>query len=113
MIRLGKSIRAWGTPEFSDILKQEVAQLGPEHLPLQQELSVGSYVTADPISVVINGISERESVIRVKAGIFYQSVIAGCSCDNDPTPTSENTEYCEIQLDIDKATGATEIIVSS
>lgn len=103
MIRLEKSLRAWGKPDFAATLKLEVAQLGGE-LPLQQGLSLGSYVTADPITVVINSVAETEQAIRVRAGIFYQSVIAGCSCDNDPTPTSENTEYCEVQLDIDKVT---------
>ncbi len=112
MIRLDKSLRAWGTPDFAAILKQEVAQSGAAQLPLQQGLSVGSYVTDDPVTVVINSVVETENVIRVKAGIFYSSVIAGCSCEGDPTPTSENTEYCEVQLDIDKATAATTVVLS-
>lgn len=59
--------------------------------------------------MVINSISEMENIIRVKAGIFYQSVIGGCSCADDPTPVSEINEYCEVQLDIDKATAATAV----
>lgn len=109
MIRLEKALRAWGTPEFAAILKQEVAQLGGDRLPLQQGLSTGSHATSDPVTVVVNSVTEMEDVIRVKAGIFYQSVISGCSCEGDPTPTSENTEYCEVQLDIDKATAVTAI----
>lgn len=109
MVRLDKALSAWGTPDFAAVLKQEVAQLGADQLPLQQGLSVGSYVTADPVTVVINSVAEMEDVICVKAGIFYQSVIGGCSCDGDPTPTGENTEYCEVRLDIDKATAATVI----
>jgi hypothetical protein len=31
-------------------------------------------------------------------------VIAGCSCADDPTPTNELDEFCELQLDIDKLT---------
>ena len=112
MIRLDKSLHAWGTPDFAAILKQEVAQLGADHLPLQQGVSVGSYVTADPVTVVINSVAEMEDVIRVKAGIFYKSVIAGCSCEGDPTVTTENTEYCEVQLDIDRATAATTVVLS-
>ncbi len=112
MIRLEKSLRAWGTPEFSDVLKQEVAQLSVEQLPLQQGLAMGSYVTAAPITVVINSVAEVEEVVRVKAGIFYQSVIGGCSCDGDPTPTSENTEYCEVQLDIDKTSAVTVVALA-
>ena len=113
MIRLDKALSAWGTPDFATVLKQEVAQLGADRLPLQQGLSVGSYVTADPVTVMINSVAETESLIRVKAGIFYQSVIAGCSCEGDPTPTSENAEYCEIQLDIDKATAVTAIALAA
>jgi hypothetical protein len=108
MIRLERALRAWGTADFAAVLKQEVAQLGGD-LPLQQGLSIGSHATSDPVTVVVNSVTEMEDVIRVKAGIFYQSVISGCSCEGDPTPTSENTEYCDVQLDIDKATAVTAI----
>ncbi|OGS96705.1 MAG: hypothetical protein A3H31_01750 [Gallionellales bacterium RIFCSPLOWO2_02_FULL_57_47] len=113
MIRLDKALNAWGTPDFEAILKQEIAQLGAGQLPLQQGLSTGNYVAAEPISVTINSVAELENVIRVKAGIFYQGVIGGCSCADDPTPTSEINEYCEVQLDIDKATAATAIALAS
>jgi predicted TIM-barrel enzyme len=111
MIRFDKSLHALGTPDFSAVLKQEIEQLGADQLPLQQGLATGNYVTAAPITVVINSVTEMEEVIRVKAGIFYQSVIGGCSCEGDPTPTSENTEYCEVQLDIDKANAVTVVAV--
>ncbi len=109
MLRLNKTLSAWGTPDFANVLKQEVAQQGRDQLPLQQGLVTGSYVTDDPITVVVSSVAEMEGVIRVKAGIFYQSVIAGCSCEGDPTPTSESTEYCEVQLDIDKTTAETAV----
>jgi hypothetical protein len=47
---------------------------------------------------------EAPGVIRVKAGIFYTGVIAGCSCADDPTPINEQNEYCVVQFDIDRAT---------
>ncbi len=111
MIQLARSLRAWGTPEFEAVLKLEVAQFGDE-LPLQEGLSVGNYVAKDEIMVVINGVADLKTAIRVHAGIFYQSVIGGCSCDGDPTPVSENTEYCEVVLDIDKATGAATVALA-
>lgn len=111
MIRLDKTLCAWGRPEFLDILKQEIAQLGADHLPLQQGLSNGNYVTAAPITVMISSVAELENVIRIKAGIFYQGVIGGCSCADDPTTTSESNEYCEVQLDIDKASAATAVVL--
>ena len=109
MIRLDKSLRAWGMADFKAILKREVEELGADHLPLQQGLSVSSHVAGSPITMMIHRVAETDEVIRIKAGIFYQGIIAGCSCADDPTPSSENNEYCEVQLDIDKTTAATEV----
>lgn len=108
MIKLEKSLQAWGTSDFNAVLKQELAQLAPGQLPLQQGLSTGNYVSDAPITVAIHSVTEKDSVIRVKAGIFYQGTIGGCSCSDDPTPASEINEYCEVQLDIDKSSAITE-----
>ncbi len=107
MIRLGKALSAWGTPAFEAAIKQEIAQLNTDALPLHQGLSTGTHVAAAPVSVTVNSATEMEQVIRVRAGIFYKGVIAGCSCADDPTTSSESNEYCEIQLDINKATADT------
>lgn len=109
MIRLDKALRAWGTPEFATIFKQEITQLGAGQLPLQQGLSTGNYVADEPVTVAINSIVELENVIRVNAGVFYKGIIGGCSCADDPTPNSEINEYCEVQFDIDKVTAATSV----
>ncbi len=109
MIRLDKSLRAWGGADFEAILKREVETLGADNLPLQQGLSSSSYVAESPITMMIHRVAEMENVIRIKAGIFYQGIIGGCSCADDPTPTGENNEYCEVQIDIDKATAATAV----
>lgn len=109
MIRLEKALHAWQTPSFEEALKQEIMQLGHDRLPLQQGLSFGNHVAATPITVIINSVTEMEDVIRVRAGILYQSIIAGCSCADDPTPVSEINEYCEVQLDINKNSASTGI----
>lgn len=106
MIRLDRSLRDWGRPTFEATLKQEIEQLDVEQLPLQQGISSGSYALAEPVTATILNVIELERVIRVKAGIFFSSVIAGCSCADDPTPVDKITEYCEVQLDIDKANAA-------
>ncbi len=110
MIRLKTALRAWGTPGFKDILKQEIAQLGADRLPLQQGLATGNYVADEPITVTINSVAEMEDVIRVTAGVFFKGVIGGCSCTDDPTPASEINEYCEVQLDIDRTTAVTKVV---
>lgn len=109
MIYLDKAMRAWGTPEFEAVLKQEVAQLDAGQLPLQQGLSTSSYVSDAPITLLVHRVTELENIIRVTAGVIYQGIIGGCSCTDDPTPVSEINEYCEVQLDIDRATGITEV----
>jgi hypothetical protein len=112
MIKLVKSLSARGTPDFLEILKQEIAQLGADQLPLQQGLSTGNYVADEPITVLISSVLEMEDVIRVTAGIFYKGVIGGCSCTDDPTPVSDINEYCEVILVIDKATALTAVALS-
>ncbi len=78
-------------------------------LPLQQSLSAGNYTMGDKFSVTILGVTEENDFLRARAGILYTSIIAGCSCADDPTPLSELNEYCEVQLDIDRKTGETTV----
>lgn len=106
-IRLNRSLRAWGTPEFGSVLKEEIEQVDAGQLPLQQGLSTSSYALGNKLTAMLLSVSEEEGFIRVKAGIFYNGIIAGCSCADDPTPVGENNEYCEVQLDIDKTTANT------
>jgi len=109
MSRLPKSLHAWNTPAFRDVLKQEIEQLDAGVLPLQQGLSSSSYVTDRPYQAMIISVSEEAGLIRVKAGIFYTGIIAGCSCADDPTPIDEVNEYCELRLDIDRTSADTTV----
>lgn len=103
-MRFELALAAWGTADFESSLKLEMAR-GRDGLPLQRGLALGNQVTASPITVVIHHASATGKLIRVRAGIFYASVIGGCSCADDPTPIDENTEYCEVELAIDRKTG--------
>lgn len=109
MIQLPNALNAWRTPEFEAVLRQEIQQLDAGCLPLQQGLSTSSYVTDRPFQAMIISVHEDTSVVRVKAGIFYTGIIAGCSCADDPTPVDELNEYCVLQFDIDKATAKTTV----
>lgn len=109
MFSLGKSLNAWETPGFNQTLKQEIEQLDPTLLPLQQGLSLSSHVADSKFSAIILRVSDDADCIRAKAGISYAGIIAGCSCTDDPTPMSEQTEYCEVLLAIDKQTAETTV----
>ncbi|MFZ5536300.1 MAG: hypothetical protein ACOZAP_02330 [Pseudomonadota bacterium] len=104
MPQLSKTLAAWGTPAFNDVLKDEVRQLGVEHLPLQQGLAHGNFTSGENLQVRAISTSETFDAIEVKAGLFYSSIIAGCACVDDPTPLSDLPEYSEVLIRIDKAT---------
>ncbi len=109
MIRLAKAIEAWGTADFTDVLKHEIEQLKADQLPLQQGLSCTSYVADSQHKAMIIRVSESKESIQVKAGIFYSGIIAGCSCADDPTPVDEQNEYCEMQFEINRQTAETSV----
>ncbi len=112
MIRLEKSLRAWGTSAFNEVLKSEIEQLDTHSLPLQQGLSRSSHVADSGFRVMILRASEHGDSLYIKAGIFYSGIIAGCSCADDPTPVPEQSEYCEIVLEISKPTAETRITLN-
>ena len=109
MLRLSKALNAWGTAAFQETLKEEIERLDADVLPLQQGLSHGSFSDGKGLSVMIIAVSEGPQLIRAKTGIFYSAIIAGCSCADDPTPVDEQTEYCEVLLEIDKGSGETKV----
>jgi hypothetical protein len=109
VIRLARALNAWGRPDFGEVLRDEIQHLDAVLLPLQQGLSKASYVSDANFRVMIIGVTEGEGFIQVKAGLFYAGIIAGCSCADDPTPLSEETEYCEVRLDIDRQTAETTV----
>lgn len=78
--------------------------MNAQQLPLQQGLVTGSVAIGDTLSATILSAVEEAGFLRVKAGLFYAGIIAGCSCADDPTPVGEHPEYCEVQLYINKAT---------
>jgi hypothetical protein len=110
MIRLPQSLAAWNTPDFEIALKRELEQLGAGQLPLQQALSSSSYALDDALCVMIISAGAAPAFIRAKVGVFFSGITAGCSCPDDPTPDSTQSEYCELTLTIDKATA--EVAVS-
>jgi hypothetical protein len=104
MAQLIKALNAWNTSAFKETLKHEIEHLDVNTLPLQQGLSQGNYASDANL-----GVSDEVEFIRAKTGIFYTSIISGCSCADDPTPISELTEYCEVLFDIDKKTAEAKV----
>jgi len=111
VIRLPKTLSAWQTPALKAVFEQEIKTLELSLLPLVRAMSRGSQIAVDEIGVMLISSAESGSSIQVKAGIFFSSVIAGCSCADDPTPLDVNAEYCEMRFDIDKVSASTEVVL--
>lgn len=109
MIRLTRTVNAWGQPDFNAVLKRDIEQLSIDELPLQEGLSGTSCVAPTDFDAMIISVSEGDGVIRAKAGIFYKGILGGCSCADDPTPVEEESEYCVVQFDINKVTAETAV----
>ena len=109
MIRLTNSLNTWGSPAFENSFRDEIEALDSEHLPLQQGLTQSSYVSDSGFSIVMLNSFDTAGVIQVKTGVFYSGVIAGSCCSDDPTPLNEQTEYCEMQVEISKSTAEAKI----
>ncbi len=104
MFHLPSSLQAWNSDAFKCTFKQEVCALDAKLLPLQQGLQNSSYAISDKLSMIILEVNHDDGRIIIKAGLLYNGIIAGCSCADDPTPTDETNEYCDVEFCINKLT---------
>ena len=113
MLILERSIKAWNTSDFNDVFKSEVSKLDERTLPLQAGLSYSSIAISDNLSATVlesrKVCSDGNDYIHVKAGLFYEGMIAGCNCSDDPSPIDKTTEYCEAIFRIDMQTAQTTV----
>ncbi len=101
-LHLPETLAAWGTPDFAGVFRRELTRAGARALPLQQALTQTSAVFGEAIEVMVITATADERAIRVRAGIFFSGLVAGCSCADDPTPVEPQPEYCELVLTIDR-----------
>ena len=109
MIDLTQTALSSDSNNAKNIAKLEIEKIEPSLLPLQQGLTHSSYVGNAPIQAVVLNITKDNNNVKVKTGIFYTGIIAGCSCSDDPSPTDEQNEYCELLFTIDRETTETSV----
>jgi hypothetical protein len=102
MPQLTNALDAWGKENFSKVLREEIEQLSHHELPLQQGLCHSSYVSDEPFQAIILRTDEDTGHLTALVQLFYQGVIAGCSCADDPTPIDTLTESCMLEVCIDR-----------
>ena len=106
MLILKNSADSWPSGDFRTTLKTELESLPTGRLPLQRCLTIGSHVLDAKPDIIILGIDDDGGIIRVRIGVFFNSIIAGCSCADDPTPIDPVNEYAELSVILNKQTGS-------
>lgn len=104
MVALPAALRAFGTDAFASTLKRELEALPPGALPLDRAAAHGGRVGDGPVTVTVHGATDAGAQVAARVGVFFAETVAGCSCGDDPF---EQPGYCELEVRIDKATGAT------
>jgi len=112
-MKLPRSSASYGTPDFTRCFIAEVSALPSGSLPLQQAMAQGNMVTDDAPQVMINSIDCDEQQLRVTAGVFFTSVIGGCSCADDPSPVDKINEYAELEFLICLDDASTQVRIAS
>lgn len=110
MTRLVNSLKKWASEDFKKVLKQELEALADGVLPLDQATCQGGKADGSDISALINSATENDSKIHINVGIFFDEIIAGCNCGDDPM--AENT-YCELLVSIDKASAEADFTIQT
>ena len=109
---LPQTLAAWGTDGFAETCKRELGSLDPDRLPLQQLLQYGSHIAGRPTFMIL-GSQADEEILLLRTGVFFRSVLAGCSCADDPTPPNEYQEYGKLVLRIDRRDAALSVTVGA
>lgn len=101
-LTLPRSSAAINSEDFAATLQSELLHLPTHRLPLENGLTMGSHVEAVQ-QVMLLGKNLTAQGYRVKIGVFFTSILAGCNCADDPTPQDTHNEYLEIELLLDPA----------
>lgn len=104
-----QSIAAWGQDSFAEILCRELKDSGL--ISLVDLMQQGSAPVQDSMHLSLLKVEELEGQIRAKVSVFFDSIIAGCQCADDPNPVDPIHEYAEVTLLIDCEDGSGSIYV--
>ena len=59
--------------------------------------SQGGQIHSQQLRII--SLSEHTDKLTAHIGIFFDEIIAGCNCNDDPSTTAD---YCEVHIHIDK-----------
>lgn len=90
-LKFNRAIRALGEKSFeSAFLQEAIAQ--SNLLPLHKACHSGGVVKDGSVSISVLSVDEDQGFIKVKTQIFFDEVVGGCNCNDDPF---EQVQMCE------------------
>jgi len=102
--RLQRSLDDWNSDRFVSTLKQEICDLPPGTLPLQQATDQGGMVEDSNIAVSVLRSDVNGNRLETKVCIFFNEIVGGCNCHDDPV--SANLQ-ATVLVSIDRNDAAT------
>jgi hypothetical protein len=98
-LQLTQALKHWGSTDFEQTLKAELENLPADTLPLQQATSQGGIVDDSNISASVLSSEASDKEIRIRTGVFFTEIVAGCNCSDPPLETNG---YCLLEIVIDR-----------
>ena len=100
----------WETPDFKSYCLAQLKAFAPE-LPLGHCCTHSSMIDPESIGFRIISTQHQDSSIGLKIGVFFEEVLSGCACSDDPSQAMiRENGYCEMQLLISE-TGQVEVFI--
>lgn len=108
-IRLPNTLRDAGEKHFAATLADELKLLPTGSLPLHLATTQGGMVDDSDIAVSVLNSHTSETEVRCKITVFFDELVSGCNCADDPSPDHTATpSSCQLLVTIDRvATTAT------
>ncbi|HQR03004.1 MAG: hypothetical protein JSR19_00930 [Proteobacteria bacterium] len=93
----------WPGPEFAPAFKEAIESLGSgADNPLLTALGGGFYPADTPLTVSLLEVEEQAELLVIRVGVFYEVLLAGCACGDEPQAQSR---YDEIEARLNRADG--------
>jgi len=109
LMNLLRVLVSWPTVDFKSVLNKELQQVDKSEWPLQQALAMSNRVADTDISFMLLNADETQQALVLTVLVFYNGMVSGDCCADDPTPICELPEQCKIRLTIHKPAGETDV----
>lgn len=100
------TLDAWDHGAFGDTLRRDLAACREGLRRIAERASASGCLAAEDPAITLLGRAWNPDGIHIHIGVFFRTVLAGCSCGDEP---SMENGYCEIRITIDGTTAEGEL----